>query len=409
MDTKTVTIISAAATFLLLGYLEEDEDEPRIPVRAASKRRYRPSFQTITTGLNDVEFRRAFRISRPSFDKLVCMLHCHLIRDAERASRSSGGAISPSLRLAITLRLLSGGSYLDQMISFHVGRSTVFAVFKETVLAIMKVLKMPGVPLTNFEKLLQLANDFQNSRVCPSPIRGCIAAIDGIAIGIQKPPDEYMPRNFFCRKGKFALPVQACVDSNYRFLTMSCVCVGSTHDSVAFSVSGLANELRNGTSHHGFWIAGDAAYSGSDGIVTPWSASALRDEDDGLYRDAFNYYHSSYRIHVEQAFGMLVRRWGVLWKPLSYRLVDSLPILSVCMRLHNFAVDEDGIQATAISDFERVASENATRSWLNSSQDLLRSITESGQGRRTDLLVSSIREQLTNQLKQHGIVRPASS
>lgn len=66
---------------------------------------------------------------------------------------------------------------------------------------------MPGILVHDQPKLTKLANEFHLSRSLPSPQYGCIAALDGIAVSISKPPDEYGPRNFYCRKGKYVLPV----------------------------------------------------------------------------------------------------------------------------------------------------------------------------------------------------------
>jgi hypothetical protein len=37
-----------------------------------------------------------------------------------------------------------------------------------------------------------------------------------------------------------------------------------------------------------FWIAGDAAYSCENGLITPWSKGQLLDSEKGLWRDSFN-------------------------------------------------------------------------------------------------------------------------
>ncbi len=196
--------------------------------------------------------------------------------------RSSGGPVTPDVRLGVTLRLLAGGSYLDQMLTFRLGASTVFAVFKETLEAIITVLGMPGVPLSDARRLRELADGFHNSRAYPEPVVRLHSSRGWHSSRDTETPRQIRPAPFFCRKGKYALPVQACVDAQYRFLYMSSLCVGSTHDSVAFSVSGLPRRLRNGELLSGFWITGDAAYSGADGIVTPLSSSALRHEEDGV-------------------------------------------------------------------------------------------------------------------------------
>ena len=86
-------------------------------------RRIRSKFSVVTQHLSDSEFRRGFRMTRSSFMLLLSRLNHHLVRDKYQTTRSSGGVVQPNVRLAITLRLLAGGSYHDQMICWGVGRS----------------------------------------------------------------------------------------------------------------------------------------------------------------------------------------------------------------------------------------------------------------------------------------------
>lgn len=266
MDRKAACALLVVFATAMLHEIEHNDDLVMLPsryrprCRRPSKRRERTRFESRTAYLSDTEFHRAFRLSRRAFDKLVVLLHPYLVRDEAQAKRSSGGAIEPAMRLGITLRMLSGGLHHDQMISWCIGRSTTYAVFKDTTCSINTVMSMPGVPLRDESKLQALANEFSSSRALPNPLYGCVAALDGIAITITKPPDEYVPRNFVCRKGFYELPVQAVVDARYRFLCMSCRCSGSTHDSVAFDVSELAEKLRVEGLRPGYWIAADPAY-----------------------------------------------------------------------------------------------------------------------------------------------------
>lgn len=57
------------------------------------------------------------------------------------------------------------------------------------------------------------------------------------------------------------------------------------------------------------------------------------------YCDKFNYFHSLHRINIEQAFDLLLQRWGIFWRPVKYYVADNLLILSAALRLHNFATD----------------------------------------------------------------------
>jgi DDE superfamily endonuclease len=74
-------------------------------------------------------------------------------------------------------------------------------------------------------------------------------------------------------------------------------------------------------------------------LLVPFSAVQLRDVEEGLWRDSFNFFQSSLRVHVEQAFGIFVNRFGILWRPLEFDLPRASRILSACALLHNYIVD----------------------------------------------------------------------
>jgi DDE superfamily endonuclease len=104
---------------------------------------------------------------------------------------------------------------------------------------------LPGIP-NDLGQLRALADDFNRSRPILNPLNGCISAIDGIAIALRFPRAENLPSLYYCRKGFFALPVQICCDAKYRFQYFSARAVGSTHDSLAFSLSSLYAFLEEG-------------------------------------------------------------------------------------------------------------------------------------------------------------------
>jgi hypothetical protein len=63
--------------------------------------------------LTDRQFKRRFRMSSMSFEALLATIRHDLERDEDMACRSSGEPVYPYLQLAIALRYLAGGSYLD--------------------------------------------------------------------------------------------------------------------------------------------------------------------------------------------------------------------------------------------------------------------------------------------------------
>ena len=296
----------------------------------------RITFYEVTSWYTDEEFKNTYCMDRDTFERLVTRLEPLLTRDVDMAKRSSAGVLTPQVRLGITLRLLCGAQPQDLMLLFRVARGSVNMVFRETTEAICDTLKFPGVP-TDYNELRDLAHRFKTSRRLPNPLHGCIGAVDGIVIRVRQPESDYGPRHFFNRKGYYAICAQVLVDSDYRVRCYSALATGSTHDSVALEISNLGSFLRAGKLPDVFWIAGDNAYAVSETVLTPFGRSYAR---PGSYEDAFNYFLSSMRVHVEQAFGILCARFKILESPLAYEFVNNLATIEALLLLHNWCLDE---------------------------------------------------------------------
>jgi DDE superfamily endonuclease len=121
------------------------------------------------------------------------------------------------------------------------------------------------------------------------------------------------PGNYYCRKGFYALNVQAICDMSKQFLWCYPSNKGSAHDSAAFGGSRLYDLLKeksNDLYNRGVFIVGDSAYGLTSFLLTPYETEEMR--DDPLHaKDSFNYHLSSCRIYIECAFGELVMRWGI--------------------------------------------------------------------------------------------------
>ena len=81
---------------------------------------------------------------------------------------------------------------------------------------------------------------------------------------------------------------------------------------------------------HGFFVLGDDAYPYSNFMCVPWVCVAGRPA-----RDAFNYHQSRGRINIECAFGMLVKKFLVLGRPMMCALPRVQLVLRVAMKLHS--------------------------------------------------------------------------
>lgn len=331
--------------------------------------RHTVSFDDITRALGPDLFRKSYRMSEAAFALLLNEVQDLIDKPFKAATEYRRSTVPPAVRLGITLRILAGASYLDLVLAYQVAESTLHEVFNSTCEALMTRLRLKGFP-TSSAGLRSIAKRFQTSRKSVNPLSGCVGAVDGICVKIKKPEPQENPAMFYCRKGFYAIPVQALVDSDYIFRFCSAICTGSTHDSLAFSVSGLKREIDKGILGTCYYIVGDEAYSCTEHIITPFSKSGADTDQDN-----FNFFLSSLRMHVEQAFGMLVARWRILRGGLEFSVNKSTNLICLLMKLHNFVLENDrerSVLTHQLTDYEKQVLEADINQWCQESRQLAR-------------------------------------
>ena len=163
--------------------------------------------------------------------------------------------------------------------------------------------------------------------------------------------------------------------------------------------------MKAGLLHYAFWIAGDEAYICTESLITPFSASPATD-----WHDSFKFWHSSLRMHVEQAFGILMPKWRIL-QYLSFTVETNIHIVLIAMKLHNFLIDEEGIlkPIPTIETFDRVAVQS--EDWYAQAKEDLRNILRE-QGNGAEYRSSSVsrkRERVVEVVRTLGLMRPVPS
>eukprot|EP00804_Cyclotella_cryptica_P017177 CCRYP_013117-RA/>CCRYP_013117-RA protein AED:0.25 eAED:0.25 QI:0/-1/0/1/-1/0/1/0/208 len=149
------------------------------------------------------------------------------------------------------------------------------------------------------------------------------------------------PSKFFCgRKMKYWLNMMGVCDSRRRFIWVKINMPGSASDFYAFDHSSLKKKIeREGFLRHGYCLFGDNEHINSPYMCTP-RRNVSSGPKDGIYS-----FHSSLRICIECAFGILVHRWGIMHKPMpvniSVKKISSL-VLALC-KLHNFCIDNASV------------------------------------------------------------------
>ena len=304
-----------------------------------------PSWETIRDGISDRVFRRKYRMTKKEFDTLCSKIKDKIGEDKFRSNNSQ--AVCGPIRVAIGLRFLSGGSYLDL-----VGRaygveavSSIYTYFHIFVDWINETFDFPWVEMLKklndgdesvLPELIAISSDFGADS--GGVFIGCIGAIDGLAIRIKCPSNTNDPGNYFSRKNFYALNVQAICDRQKRILWISPGHKGATHDSVAWKETKLHDlldkELYDTLKKHGFFIVGDSAYPLSPYLQVPYSDARPKSD-----KDAFNFWLSNSRIQIECTFGEFIARFGIFWRTLQFDLARCCDIINAAARLHNFLID----------------------------------------------------------------------
>jgi hypothetical protein len=278
-------------------------------------------------------------MSNEKFDRLVQILKPHL---PEKKRVSPNGNILIEIELSIALRYFAGGSPLDFIGSHGLSFTSIWNCIWRIVVAIIKSDELQIEFPEDHSVQRQIAAGFKNKSQVG--FDNCVGAIDGLLICTEKPTEKSASmmktgsRAFFCgRKSKYGYNMQAVCDADGRFLSVWINHPASTSDFMAFLRSKLYLNLTcPGFLSEGLVIFGDNAYVSTDYMVTPYKNVRAGPKDD------FNFFHSQLRINIERAFGMLVKRWAVLQKPLPCQMgpVKQIALIFGLCQLHNYCLGD---------------------------------------------------------------------
>jgi len=168
-------------------------------------------------------------------------------------------------------------------------------------------------------------------------IQNCVSVVDGFLMKIVTPPGwivgnvrSYFSGHYQC----YGVNVQAASDHLSRFTYFAVAGPGVMNNNIAKAEVDL--NLLVECLPFGYCVIADAAYQPSERWVPVYCGS----DKNRAFCDNFNYYASQCRIHIEMAFGLLTRRWGLLWRELSID-IRNVKVVALCLaRMHNYCIDE---------------------------------------------------------------------
>jgi hypothetical protein len=132
-------------------------------------------------------------------------------------------------------------------------------------------------------------------------INGCIGALDGWIVKVQKPwkgDGVGKAAAFYSRKGYFGINFQVIVDKQKKILFRSIKSRGAEHDSIPFKLTTLYTwllKIWRKLASKGLHFIGDSAYSIKLFILTPYDNAV-----HGTSKDNYNFFiwHCGLRLSV---------------------------------------------------------------------------------------------------------------
>jgi DDE superfamily endonuclease len=281
------------------------------------------------------DFKRHLRMTSKSFDKLLEYLYNDLTVDVGMADLR-GGAILPEICLYATIRYFAGGSYLD--IKFFTGISS--ASFYRCVWRTVKAIRKSSHLLIHFptttDELASAADGFRKIS-SNSAIENCVSVVDGYHLEIITPTRKEVQnvRSFFSGHYQtYGVNVQASCDHHCRFTFLGVAGPGVMGDREAIYEVSLGKKIN--ALPHIYCVIGDCAYTPTEHLVPIYrGANATLPRNDN-----FNFYASQLRIRIEMAFGLLVKKWSILQRPLSIKMKHLSKLIVAIAQLHNFCINE---------------------------------------------------------------------
>ncbi|GFN80584.1 protein alp1-like [Plakobranchus ocellatus] len=168
-------------------------------------------------------------------------------------------------------------------------------------------------------------------------ISSLLGAVDGKHVAISPPPDS--GSYFYNYKGFHSLLLMAIANANYEFIYVHFGTNGRVSDGGVIACTSFYKMLKQGNLNlpedtpegFPFVFVGDEAFALREDFLKPFKSRLLNDQ-----RRIFNFRLSRARRVVENTFGILVARFGVLKSRICLNPENIDDVVMACCVMHNF-------------------------------------------------------------------------
>ncbi|KAL0337258.1 UNVERIFIED_CONTAM: protein ALP1-like [Sesamum calycinum] len=273
------------------------------------------------------EFRKAFRMSRATFD-MICEELESVVTKKDTMLRM---AIPVRQRVAVCIwRLATGEALREVSKRFGLGISTCHKLVLEVCTAIKSVLMPKFLQWPDENRMKEIKRDFELFSGIPNvggsmytthiPI---IAPKVNVAAYFNK---RHTERN---QKTSYSITVQGVVDPKGVFTDICIGWPGSMTDDQVLEKSALSQRANRGALRDA-WVVGNSGYSLMDWVLVPYTHQNLT-----WTQHAFNGKVEEVQSVAKESFIRLKARWSCLQKRTEMKLQDLPVVLGACCVLHN--------------------------------------------------------------------------
>lgn len=241
-------------------------------------------------------------------------------------------SVTPKLKMYMTIWYLSNTVTYRQLANlFGVSKAKAWMSVDNIINWIASIAE-EYIHWPTADSIQSVNQKFEQKRRIPR----VIGAIDCTHVTI-KATTEYKTC-YFDRNRNYSVILQAVVDADKKFTNIFCGEPGSLHDSRVLRRSKLfleATQNKDNLFPNNTFLLGDSAYQNYSWLVTPFKDRGNLTE----LQHRFNFIHSSTRMVVENAFGLLKGRFRRLLHFTEHKDLERINkiIISACV-LHNLCI-----------------------------------------------------------------------
>eukprot|EP00918_Siedleckia_nematoides_P096401 GHVU01211454.1.p1 GENE.GHVU01211454.1~~GHVU01211454.1.p1 ORF type:complete len:425 (-),score=20.73 GHVU01211454.1:238-1512(-) len=338
-------------------------------------------------------FAAHYRMELEDFMFLVALLEPHIRLRDDMARVSCGqDAISPVITVHCMIRWLAGGAMEDIRVVAGISKTSFYRCVSDGMRAVLLCQPLEFHFPSTAAEIDAAAFAFRQQSEY-DVVRGCVAAVDGWLCETPAPQrweamnqTNYFSGHYHC----YGVSVIAACDARCRFVDFCVAQPGAANDMRSYRNTDLPAAVE--ALPRARFVVGDNGFVCTNKMLTPFGGSNL-----DPFSDSYNFYHSQTRIRIEQTFGYMTTKWGILRHPLRVNLSHIGLVLLCIARLHNYVITRRNIVVTD-SDIEPL--------YHPSSRHPYRRGFLPSPGGVAPAAGSTMRQVIVEKLTREGILRP---